>query len=143
MELHRWWTVSSLVFVRPPSEADAFILASLMRSMADIGVDPVPVRSAVTRLARDPATRVLLAHPPGHPDDYAGWAMGALDGLVFVYVRKSLRKLGIGASLITEVTDTVPIRCAFWTRSFSRMARAGYPIDFDLDLQEQVLKFAR
>lgn len=135
--------MNGLSMVRVTADALPFVLSSVSKAMAEVHLDPEVPRRAISRLLRDPSSRAMLCTPDAHPDCYIGWALGHDGGLVYLYVRKTMRKLGIGSALLTEVTDTTPVKCAFWSRSFSRMARKGLPLLFDLDYQAQVMKFAR
>lgn len=72
------------------------------------------------------------------PDLFTGWAHAQDGKLVWVYVVKSFRKLGIGAHLISKVLpDVAPVPCLFWSHDAACLARNGFPLFFNAQKQRR------
>lgn len=106
---------------------------------------PAAQSDALVRMIQTGDATAVVAVPRGHPDDFSGWAVGLRGALVFAYVRRVLRRHGIGAELMGSVTpaDSSAIHCAYWTTDAEGMCRHGMPLVYDIFAYQALLAFVR
>ena len=99
-------------------------------------------RDRLAALLRGELARTVVTVPNGH-DEALGWAAALGDVLVFAYVREQLRRNGFGAQMVAQLTESAPVRIAYWTPSAREIRAAGFPIIFDRDAYEDIARIRR
>jgi len=136
------------VAVCPISPASVpWIEATFWHQIRNLRGKPWPLArlesEAFSRLLRGKIASAALLTPVDYPEDFLGW-VAALDGQVlYAYVRASLRRKGLGAALITAITDAAPVEVAYWTPDAQSMAVHGWPISYSASAYHALLSFAR
>lgn len=99
-------------------------------------------RDRLAALMRGGLARVVVMVPNGHAE-VLGWAAALGDVLVFAYVRELLRCQGLGAHMVASLTESVPVRLAYWTPSAREIRAHGFPIVFDRDAYDDIARIGR
>jgi len=122
--------------IRPFRSTDqAFVVGSWVASYVENGIrDPYvrvsDLKSALRRLIPGWLRRwqTLVATPANDPDLIAGWICGYGQTLHYVYVRYSMRRLGIAAALAAAAgyDPTKPITVSHLTAAYRGGTHAKY-----------------
>jgi hypothetical protein len=99
-------------------------------------------RNRLAALLRGGLARMVVAAPNGY-EEALGWAVALGEVVVFAYVREQLRRNGLGSQMIARLTESVPVRVAYWTPSAAEIRAAGFPIVFDRDAYDYVARIGR
>lgn len=100
-------------------------------------------RGALERILRGGIGRAVSATPAGFPDELMGWALSLDGALIFAYVSDDFRRQGLGAALVSRVTDALPVPLAYWTRDAEEMAAHGLAIRYDIHAFRALCSYAR
>ena len=125
--------VKTLDFIFPTKEHQRFIEKSFSRGLVGAGWSNVRAcQSILANALRSNIGTMIVAVLRKEPELFYGWAYAADGKLVWVYVVKAFRRLGIGVHLISTVLpDIAPIPCKFWSHDAAALAGHGIPIFFD------------
>jgi GNAT superfamily N-acetyltransferase len=98
---------------------------------------------AIERLLHGGLARAAVAVPRGYSDDLLGWAVALDESLLFGYVRAPMRRQGIGAQLVTALTQAAPVPVAYWTPSVEAIAAHGFPVRYDIHAFRALCSYSR
>jgi GNAT superfamily N-acetyltransferase len=98
---------------------------------------------ALARLLRGGLGRAMVLTPRGYDGDPLGWGHSLDGSILYVYVRRLLRRKGFGAQLITRLTDLVPVPVAFWTPEIEQIAAHGFPVRYDIHAFHALCSYVR
>ena len=120
----------SLSLTAPSPAHWPFILASLRRCLeSDRASNVQEACQSMEFSLRANTGRFIIASPVTDNTIYLGWsAVDERGDLVYCYVVRALRRLGIGAHLVTSLTDAVPVRLVHWSRFATAIQDHGWPL---------------
>lgn len=123
-------TIDACIEVLPaPRTARGFILSTFADSLQSNATQDV--RGAVhglERLINGGLGGITVARARGASEELLGWAAVDCGVLVYAYVIRDARRLGIGAHIVASVLDSVPVRLRHWSRHATAIAEHGWPL---------------